>query len=574
MGVLRRILNFLVSKTAFILFPIAMALAGCHISFSIFPFKRGPSRYEKRIKALKDKIRNNPLSKQVTKSRLELAKIFIKSNKLDDAFSICYSILLSNPHQVEARFYVGAIHFSRQNYRTALKNLKLIETNSSRKIDGVVVRGMIARSYEKLGNYQKAIEKYQALAGYKSCNKRCRAKVYYRIGKIYFKQKNYRKAMHAFRQGKDNYYRYRSDYFLGEIYFLKKDYINALAMYRRVLDRFKYEYSGATLNTLYRMGDILQRMNLLKMRNPHRPSRIFRLAAKWFPKIKPLLSYVADYFDHHSKNLERTYSYADSKFLFETIRVGGKIRTFVFSRGGQLLNVIPAAVKVRSKDLLVRYPNGIKVVFEGFSGTLIKNLYLLKCMHDLPAFFKGLKLIEIKNRKGRYKKADYNFRMKRIRLFLESDLETLAHELFHHWDMAITNGKKDPSRIFYKISWQMRGRCYPFICKLSISAKERDGRDFLGVGTKNHLEDIAWFGGIYYAYGTKLRKYVRNQTAKGNFEPAAKYLFIKHWTPMKGREFGHGPGLSAREVKIKLARWLKRHPGSVNAYTIKLIRSL
>lgn len=144
--------------------------------------------------------------------------------------------------------------------------------------------------------------------------------------------------------------------------------------------------------------------------------------------------------------------------------------------------------------------------------------------------------------------------------------ETLVHELVHHWDMSATQAEwfsgnlreTDLSSIYRGISWNSSqsarlendsrdfrggtvGDCASRQNSICLGGPQNSGLDiqhfYHPYGMENPREDMATFGADYYNSGWPLRMYVRDQMRAGNFEPAAKYLFIRYFLYL-GQEYG------------------------------------
>lgn len=562
-----RVSNYVLSKLRVVLFSLVMGLSGCFVTYNNTSFENGSSKYAKIINKLKRKIQYEPDSRRIKKYRLKLGSTYLGRADYDKALAVYKTILAKYPGEHGVQYRVAFIYYKQRKYQKAFDNLIVLEKSSAKFRNRLDLQIALAEFNIKLGRYEKAIKRFNLLRGLAARGMVPGTYGDYanlKIGEIYFMQKKYNQALKAFSTVKIRRYRRMSHYFLAEIYLMRKDYVKANQMFVNFVVKLRHKNHGKALNALYRIGQIYA---AAYPNNPRMLERAYRILGVYAPELKHLIPYLNEFFKNKPSALKKIHSYDDQ----------GKVRTFVFSRDGRLQNIIPGPVKVIGKDLLARYPNGVKLIFRNFSKTLWKNFHILKCLHDLPGFFKGLKTIEIMDEIMPGAKGDYNARLKAIRLFSDSGLETMAHELFHHWDISMPGGPNDPSKVFYGISWRTRKKCFaipiilPSFCKVKV-VRVDDKNDFLGFGMDNVLEDIAHFGESYYTYGKKVRVYVRKQMKRGNFEPAAKYLFIKHMTPVNGREFGRGLKLNAREVKRKLARWLRRHPGSVKEYTIKTIR--
>jgi len=163
--------------------------------------------------------------------------------------------------------------------------------------------------------------------------------------------------------------------------------------------------------------------------------------------------------------------------------------------------------------------------------------------------------------------------------------ETLVHELVHHWDMSATQAEwfsgnlreTDLSSIYRGISWNSSqsarlendsrdfrggtvGACASRENSSCLGGPQDSGIDILRenhpYGMENPLEDMATFGSDYYNSGRSLRMYVRDQMRAGNFEPAAKYLFIRYFIYL-GNEYGlspNSPSLDYSEIMEEMER--------------------
>lgn len=177
--------------------------------------------------------------------------------------------------------------------------------------------------------------------------------------------------------------------------------------------------------------------------------------------------------------------------------------------------------------------------------------------------------------------------------------KVVIHELMHHWDLKIDGRvlkrfnikvpSKDPSSIYYSISWSFNVNTNSWLPR----ARKKDSRDFMDswygslgqgflpadnkYGMKNEEEDFATFGTAYIAQANTIRKDIRAEMARGNFEPAAKYLYVRFCTPFLGKEFAiseNNTSLGFEEVKSKFELWLKDHPNSVAKSTIEAINNI
>lgn len=142
-----------------------------------------------------------------------------------------------------------------------------------------------------------------------------------------------------------------------------------------------------------------------------------------------------------------------------------------------------------------------------------------------------------------------------ITLSFQSQVDTVVHELAHHWDLMVTQEgyQADVSRIFRSISWEgdrrhdddlndFRGATYSSCESHSCSPGPVNSQLNLNqnphpYGMENNIEDLATYAEDYFADGRNLRVHVRTQMALGNFEPAVKYLFMRYYL-YQGVEYG------------------------------------
>lgn len=250
---------------------------------------------------------------------------------------------------------------------------------------------------------------------------------------------------------------------------------------------------------------------------------------------------------------------------------------------GTVTTFFPFPVTIREDerriDVETIYPGLFRVVFSDAVQTITYNNTILELLwrnqrgdRPVPAeLLRGLSAIEVYPVPQTPKNtgADYNHRRDTIRVFAQRQMDTLVHELVHHWDLSVTRERadaSDPSQLFRQLSW---------------GHVERDGaqdaRDYFGseftwvhgkkYGMTDWLEDMATIGEEYYVDGARMRREVRAQMARGNFELAVKYLFIKHF-PFAGHEYDvhrdASPALDVAEVQNVL-----RHSTTARRATIR-----
>ncbi|MDD4178788.1 MAG: hypothetical protein PHH14_01905 [Candidatus Margulisbacteria bacterium] len=247
--------------------------------------------------------------------------------------------------------------------------------------------------------------------------------------------------------------------------------------------------------------------------------------------------------------------------------------------------VIPGRAKLAPNQIAVEYFNrkNIDVVFEDPIKTLSASDALYKATNILPE--------ELFQSFDREKKLRVVF--KEINEGVEASwagiyppntvivntrhgaaIGTITHELAHHWDLNLSVGYSgnqgtlgDLSLLFYRISWTperiAREVWPPAAEKVAPNRQGFDQGDFIVFGVRQSLwnrgEDFACYFTEYAMQGQPwayvLRKTIRDRMKHGNFELAAKYLFIKYLTPFKGREYNlseKDPALTFEEVEAAI----------------------
>lgn len=227
----------------------------------------------------------------------------------------------------------------------------------------------------------------------------------------------------------------------------------------------------------------------------------------------------------------------------------------------------------------------------------------------LPKYhFDQLRVVNFDHISDESLEGDYSPLTKEINL-KSSTSSTAIHELSHHWDMTLARGQDgndqtfgDPSLIYYKISWDAwsdypRGGEFARLCNgqhdynacaLAFGPgqgwqrkPEAELTDFSsGYGLADGFEDLATSAESYVeGHGNLTRSKARQEMEKGNFEPAAKYLFnkyIRSFDPEDGLCFEYNvtpldPPLTLTEVKANIESWLASHPNSIPQSTLTAI---
>ena len=138
--------------------------------------------------------------------------------------------------------------------------------------------------------------------------------------------------------------------------------------------------------------------------------------------------------------------------------------------------------------------------------------------------------------------------------------QSIIHELTHHWGITL---ERDKVSLFNRISWKdidKKRYISAFTYAKNHLSEVPDREDFdradfqWGYSLCNPDEDLASFVQEYVGNGKRWRVNIREHMAQGNFELAAKYLFVKHVMPFAGREYDvsdDSPAITIEEVKEK-----------------------
>ncbi len=128
--------------------------------------------------------------------------------------------------------------------------------------------------------------------------------------------------------------------------------------------------------------------------------------------------------------------------------------------------------------------------------------------------------------------------------------EATVHEIAHHFDLALASRSRRD--LFYNISW--------FDHKAGTT--HENDEFFRSYGATNQREDFATAIAGYVTDGDGFRSKVRSQLASGKLNLAAKYMFIKYYTPFRGREFPPDTSSPLRilEVSDKAAQYGGNQP--------------
>jgi hypothetical protein len=225
--------------------------------------------------------------------------------------------------------------------------------------------------------------------------------------------------------------------------------------------------------------------------------------------------------------------------------------SLVYVGKSEVPEVIPGKARVSNGKLVIpRFDGRYRVVFRRPRVTLPQNSdALLEAMRILPeSMFADLDGFIFTGKQHEHV-GEYGRGTVEVHRAFDK-LGTIVHELGHHWDLRLSvnrsgrqGGFGDESQIYYDISWkgvdkkrEIHGGKFG---KVKLERDDFDKADFeREYGLCNPSEDIATMFEAYVADGPELRKRIREQMDEGNFELAAKYLFVRYVTPFAGREYG------------------------------------
>ncbi|MFW6019340.1 MAG: tetratricopeptide repeat protein [Bacteroidales bacterium] len=162
----------------------------------------------------------------------------------------------------EANSYLVKLFLSTKNYKNALKALEKIEDKST-NLEMAYQQVAYYRGVELFNNQniKKSISLFQKSTDY-NYDKELYAKAHYWIAEGYYRNKNYTKALEAYKQFQLTpgafrlaYYN-ESNYNIGYAYFKNEQYRNALTSFRKFLDNTEKEASNKLVqDALLRTGD-------------------------------------------------------------------------------------------------------------------------------------------------------------------------------------------------------------------------------------------------------------------------------------------------------------------------------
>jgi len=282
---------------------------------------------------------------------------------------------------------------------------------------------------------------------------------------------------------------------------------------------------------------------------------------------------------------------------------GGKLSVITGSQGlfaktlGEFQNYRPNPVaaaldleqeglSTTAKKMVQQMLKSIKTKFNGEGEEARKKLVTFaRAFSILPkSHFRGLESVYFDKKLRMGICGEYYHHSKSIDLGC-SGSDTAVHEIAHHWDIGVARGNNggnqtagDPSLIYYRISWD-KWSIYscpnqPQPCTQWKMKPDTNDNDFTdNYAKKDGFEDSARVTESYVEgnFFHLSRKQVREQMQKGNFAPAAKYIYKKYvefYDEEDGLCFEYNlkpddPPLGLQEVKNELARWLVSHPGLV-----------
>jgi DNA-binding transcriptional regulator YhcF (GntR family) len=221
--------------------------------------------------------------------------------------------------------------------------------------------------------------------------------------------------------------------------------------------------------------------------------------------------------------------------------------------------IIPGSIRLEADKAIIEYFNrrNFIAVFENPQKTIGFAPELIRASEALPdEFFNSFdpsQKLQVIFREAGVSEFAGSYPPNKVLINTSSgcSLSTIAHEFGHHWDLNLSvgfsSGKQettgDPSLLYYKISWTPeRIKREVWGGEFDINKNDRsdfDKKDFArDYGLSNRKEDFATVFENYVSFGQALRSRIRELMRTGNFELAAKYLFVKYIAPFRGREYG------------------------------------
>ncbi|MBU0687445.1 MAG: hypothetical protein KKB81_06345 [Candidatus Margulisbacteria bacterium] len=236
---------------------------------------------------------------------------------------------------------------------------------------------------------------------------------------------------------------------------------------------------------------------------------------------------------------------------------------------------------------VLRFYGKFEVIYKKAEQTLFNNDALMRAYQILPnEFFDNFERMIFT---GEEKELAGQYSLNEVSVHQSDPLNTIVHELAHHWDLSVALGMEgedlglgDPSKLFYDINWtpdkierEIWGGDFDEL-KATWDRHDFDQDDFArDYGLCNRKEDLATMVERYVTLGSYLRQTIRSQMENGNFELAAKYLFVKYIMPFRGREYGlNNDVLGLEEVEEKIAGWLSKNSDTVNPKTVEIINKI
>lgn len=245
-----------------------------------------------------------------------------------------------------------------------------------------------------------------------------------------------------------------------------------------------------------------------------------------------------------------------------TRQFGGKRAiTFVYSPKGEIVAEIPgrlhefgpdSGLDLKNKIAVLDFMGRIKIVLDGPSMDIVSDV--LELIRILPGeMLSDIGFERMKKNEGQWFVAG-EYGVNHVKFRKPGDICVMVHELAHHWD---TGKSSDKSAIFEKISWKGIDPARHLdlfddgMWMTTPGRSDFDRDDFVReYSLYNPREDLATSVDTYVCAGRGFRERVRDEMKEGNFELAAKYLFIRYVMPFKGIQYNvKGDALGMEEVK-------------------------
>lgn len=241
-----------------------------------------------------------------------------------------------------------------------------------------------------------------------------------------------------------------------------------------------------------------------------------------------------------------------TEIAVKTYQAGSKNQTSLVFLHGLPTTIVPGQLEFVDGVLTASYqPGNFKVRFYEPHFSLPNNNLVLKTLADIPDDYFSSSTISFSLFPGSFAGGIYIFGQRTTNLYYPEGLNksSLFHEQAHHFDLGQTGpwfDPFDPSTLFKSISYKQLGTEFWLRSHYNYSDYSPGRSTFPNENITYHHND--------YMRGKSFRSRCRKFSRSHNLRPAAKYLFIKELTPMRGKEYQVGknsPGLDFVEVESR-----------------------